>query len=93
MMAREECLDVSDLEPPDPMMRTLDAAERLQPGCYLRMTHRREPCMLYDRLEDRGFAYDTRSADNGQCLVFIWRSDDPEAGEAAQSSAAQHELW
>lgn len=92
-MVREQQLDVSGMEPPDPMVRTLAAAAKLEAGSYLRMTHRREPCMLFDHLDERGFSYDLRSGDNGQCLVFIWRSDDSEAETAAKESAANFELW
>ena len=54
-MPGEILLDVSDLEPPEPLVLTLEAAEQLEPGQYIRMLHRREPCMLYGNLDDNHF--------------------------------------
>ena len=45
-------LDVSQLEPPEPMTEILDALDVLQPGHYLHVYHRREPFPLYNLLQD-----------------------------------------
>lgn len=89
----EQRLDVSDLEPPEPLVRALDEAERLAPGTYLRMCHRREPCLLYGNLEARGFEHETRTGAETACEVFIWRRDDPEAEGAAREAAAERPPW
>lgn len=63
-------------------MRTLGAAEQLQSGQYLRMQHRRRPCLLYDNLEQRGFVHVTRKGEQAAVEVFIWRHADPIAEQA-----------
>ena len=42
----ERVLDVSDLEPPEPLERILDALDQLGTGDWLHVRHRREPFPL-----------------------------------------------
>lgn len=52
----ERRLDVSDLEPPEPMERILDALDEMPAEDCLRVRHRREPYPLYNNLiEDNQF--------------------------------------
>jgi len=81
----EILLDVSDLEPPEPLTQTLDAAEELQPGQYLRMLHRRDPCMLYGNLDDNGFKYIQREGTSTAVELFIWREGDSDAANAVEN--------
>jgi uncharacterized protein (DUF2249 family) len=48
-------LDNRDLEPPEPMVRILAAAEKLEPGETLSALLRREPVFLFPQLEKRGY--------------------------------------
>lgn len=48
-------LDNRDLEPPEPMVRILAAADKLGPGETLSALLRREPVFLFPQLEKRGF--------------------------------------
>lgn len=89
----ERRIDVSALGPPEPLILTLAAAERLQAGEYLRMHHRMKPCRLYDELERRGYGHDTRRNAAGMCEVFIWRLGDPGATNAAQQAASALAAW
>ena len=50
-------LDNRDLEPPEPMVRILGAAEQLAPGQTLSALLRREPVFLFPHLEKRGFRW------------------------------------
>lgn len=50
-------LDNRDLEPPEPMVRILGAAEKLAPGETLSALLRREPVFLFPQLEKRGFRW------------------------------------
>ncbi len=81
---QEVLLDVSDLEPPEPLEKTLDTAETLKPGQYLRMLHRRDPCMLYGNLDNNGFKYLQREGSTTAVELFIWREGDTEAASAVQ---------
>lgn len=84
-MPEEVLLDVSELPPPEPLTLTLDATEQLKPGQYLRMLHRREPCMLFNDLDNNHFKYFQRKGSSTAVEVFIWAEDDQEAAAAVQA--------
>lgn len=81
----EVLLDVSELEPPEPLTLTLEAAEDLTAGQYLRMLHRRDPCMLYGNLDDNGFRYFQREGASTAVELFIWHAHDTEAMAAVEN--------
>ncbi len=90
MSPEAECfLDVSDLEPPEPLVRTLARVAALKEGQYLRMRHRREPCLLYPNLEQRGFSHLTR-ASGSDFDVFIWRKNDSVAEQAVCTAVDEY---
>lgn len=86
-MTREVILDVSGLEPPEPLEQGLAAVMQLRSGEYLRLRHRRRPCLLYENLQQRGFASETRAGLGVACEVFIWREGDAAAEQAALAIA------
>jgi uncharacterized protein (DUF2249 family) len=67
-------LDVRDLEPPEPMVRTLAALEQLPPGGMLVQLNVRVPEFLLPQLEERGFTYEVRAQEPGLVRVFIRRA-------------------
>ncbi len=69
-------LDVRDLEPPEPMVRTLEALEHLPAGATLVQINVRVPRFLLPRLEERGFTYEVREQAPDLLRVFIRRSAD-----------------
>jgi len=80
-------LDVSDLEPPEPLVRVLAKVESLRKGEYMHVRHRREPCLLYPNLEKKGFDY--MSCSNGSDFhIFIWRKEDVAAESAVRAAIA-----
>lgn len=64
-------LDVRDLEPPEPMVRTLEALEQLPRGATLVQLNVRVPEFLLPRLEERGFVYEVRAQEPDLVRVFI----------------------
>ena len=50
-------LDNRDLDPPEPMVRILAAAEKLSPGQTMSALLRREPVFLFRELEKRGHSW------------------------------------
>ncbi|SCZ61659.1 DUF2249 domain-containing protein [Thiohalomonas denitrificans] len=92
-MANAVVLDVSELEPPEPLVLTLEGAARLQPGEYLRMRHRRVPYPLFDTLDQQGFGYLSRGGRDVACEVLIWREGDSEAARAAEAMARELPEW
>ena len=84
----EQILDVSELEPCEPLERTLAAIEKLGEGDYLRVIHRREPHLLYPMLEESGFAWRTCQRGPSRFEIFIWRQDDAGAEQAVMQQAS-----
>ena len=80
------------LEPPEPLVLTLEAAEELRPGQYLRILHRRDPCMLYGHLDDNDFKYFQREGSTTAVEVFIWRENDAEAAETVKTIIGEPDL-
>lgn len=66
-------LDVRGLEPPEPMVRTLEALERLPAGKTLVQINHRVPRFLLPQLEARGFVYEVHEQPDGLVRVFIRR--------------------
>ncbi len=82
-MASELLLDTRDLDPPEPLMRAISAARSLESGQYLRMIHRREPCLLFPALDEQGFAWHSRCLPDGEWEILVWRDGDRAAQAAA----------
>lgn len=72
----EVWLDVRDLDPPEPMMRTLAALETLPPAHALVHMNTRVPQFLLPMLVERGFVYEIEHLDSGSVLVRIQRAGD-----------------
>jgi tRNA 2-thiouridine synthesizing protein A len=70
-------LDVRGLEPPQPMVRVLQEAERLEPGAELEVHHDRRPTFLYPQLDDRGFVHETDEPEPGLVRIRIRRRAAP----------------
>lgn len=64
-------LDVSQLEPPQPMIAILQKLVDLGPGARLRVRHHREPVMLYDKLKLRGYGATCTPQAEGDYLIHI----------------------
>ena len=69
-------LDVRDLDPPEPMVRTLAALEKLPAGGTLVQVNERVPQFLLPRLEELGFEHSIRDDGAGVVRVFIRRAAD-----------------
>jgi tRNA 2-thiouridine synthesizing protein A len=64
-------LDNRGLEPPQPMMRTLEALEGLQPGESLTIINDRRPMFLFAELDEVGSTYDVEEQLDGSFKVVI----------------------
>lgn len=81
-MIQEHFIDVRDLEPPEPLVVALEAAQALLPGSYLRLFLRHEPFPLYRLLDQDGFRHLGRYSAAGPFEVLIWRAADAAAEQA-----------
>jgi hypothetical protein len=86
-MTREYLLDAMDMEPPEPLVRTLELIENLDKGDYVRFRHQRDPFLLYDNLKQRNFSFITCTGSDVAVEVFIWREGDAEAQSVVQDQA------
>jgi hypothetical protein len=73
----ERVLDVSGLEPPEPLERILDALDGLGANDWLHVRHRREPFPLYGFLRRLGYAWRTERAGDAAFHILIWPADRP----------------
>ena len=71
---REVVLDVRGLEPPQPMVRTLEALEALPAGATLIQRNDRVPQFLLPILAERGFAYEVDTSSPDAVVVRIRRA-------------------
>lgn len=66
-------IDVRGLEPPEPMLRTLEALEALPAACALVHVNVRVPQLLLPILRERGFDFQIDESHRGEVHVRIWR--------------------
>lgn len=67
-------LDVRDMEPPEPLVRTLAALELLPDDYTLVQVNVRVPQLLLPMLAERGYAYDIDASHSAYVVVRIWRT-------------------
>lgn len=70
---KEGELDLRGLEPPEPMLRILDAFERLPAGAGFRALTERRPLLLYPELEVRGARFASEELGDGSWVTSIAR--------------------
>jgi uncharacterized protein (DUF2249 family) len=67
-------IDVCGLEPPEPLIRILDALESLPTGISLRAHTDREPCHLFGEAEQRGFLHNSKEEPDGSWITVLTRA-------------------
>ena len=66
-------VDARGLEPPQPMVKILEALSGLPDGATLQARTDRRPIHLYAHLEDRGFTGRSEEQSDGSCITHIRR--------------------
>lgn len=66
-------LDARGLEPPEPLVRILEAVTTLPEGAALRARTDRRPVHLHAQLEERGFIGETDEQSDGSFITLIRR--------------------
>jgi len=66
-------VDARGLEPPQPMMKILEALAGIEPGGQLVALTDRPPRFLHAKLDDRGYRYVTEKTKDGWCETRIWK--------------------
>ncbi len=69
---QDRLVDARWLQPPEPMEITLAALETLESGERIRLLIHREPCLLFQILDEWGYDYRSHSDDDGTYEILIW---------------------
>jgi uncharacterized protein (DUF2249 family) len=83
----QQLIDVSALEPPEPLERILDALADLPSGDWLLVRHRRDPVPLYRMLREMGYRWETTCLATDRFEILIWPANRPPPGRAAAQGA------
>jgi uncharacterized protein (DUF2249 family) len=67
-------IDVRGLEPPEPMVRILEALPKIGERGILVVHHHREPLLLYEKLTQRGYEAKTIKINEGYYKVIITKT-------------------
>jgi len=67
----QHVLDVSNLPPPEPLERILDALADLPDGDSLKVILPRDPVLLYPMLRSMGMYWDRRTGEGGVVELLI----------------------
>lgn len=65
-------LNVSDLPPPEPMEQILLALSKLTSNQMLKVTHRKEPFPLFEKLGKSNFAFHSKKLAPNQFVIHIF---------------------
>ena len=76
-------LDVSSMEPPEPMLAIFSALAQLPEQHRLDVYHRRQPYPLYGILQQTGYLYRCQPLQQGY-LIQIWPSDNADRESLAK---------
>lgn len=67
-------VDARGLQPPEPLIRILNALETLPAAATLRARTDREPCHLFGEAVQRGFRYESKNEPDGSWLTILARA-------------------
>lgn len=76
-------LDVSELPAPEPFEQIMKALMVLSADEYLKVSHRRQPLLLYKPLTENGFKFHVQKGNSHAFDIFIWHQGH-EAPEGLQ---------
>ena len=75
-MLDEKFLDASEMEPPAPFEQALSLLAVLQPGEYLRMSHRMIPWPLFEYCRERNLEHRVQSGETAKYDILFWYEQD-----------------
>jgi len=82
-------LDVSELEPPQPMHVITAALQRLALGEVLAVKHRRKPVPLFEMLTGR-FEYLCQEITPSHFQLYFWQLEDSKAEALAKQLSSEN---
>ncbi|MGF1694378.1 DUF2249 domain-containing protein [Vibrio lamellibrachiae] len=85
-------LDVSELEPPQPMHQITAALQKLNAGEVLAVKHRRKPVPLFEMIAAR-FEYLCDEVTPSHFQLYFWRVKDNDAKSLAEQLLVNKSLY
>ena len=82
-------INVSELEPPEPMERIFASLQQLQAGQLLRVRHRREPFPIYSMLDQASYQHYCIDLGAETYLIYIWPHTIPVDERFCHADAAE----
>lgn len=66
-------VDCRELEPPEPMVKVLEAVNDMAEDEAVLMIHRKVPRLLFSKLDELGFSHELTEETEGLVKLLIWR--------------------
>ena len=66
-------VDCRELVPPEPMVKVLEAVEKMGKDEAVLMLHRKKPTLLFPRLKEKGLDFELTDKDDENIELLIWR--------------------
>ncbi|OMH32758.1 DUF2249 domain-containing protein [Motiliproteus sp. MSK22-1] len=82
-------IDVSELEPPEPMATVLKSLQQLESDAALRVYHRRQPFPLFKLLDEMGYAYHCIELNYSEFAIYIWLKNEESLHDFCYQAANQ----
>ena len=67
-------VDCRELEPPEPMVKVLEAIHNAGSDEAVLMIHRKMPRLLFSKLDELGFSHEVTEESEGLIKLLIWRN-------------------
>ncbi|MDH3974427.1 MAG: DUF2249 domain-containing protein [Deltaproteobacteria bacterium] len=68
-------VDCRELEPPEPMIKVLEAVHHMGDDEAVMMVHRKRPRLLFPRLDELGLKHEIREERENRIKILIWREN------------------
>lgn len=91
-MSQWHDLDVSTLEPCEPMEQVLMAVTQLKVEDILHVYHRMPPHPLFPLLEQQNLSWHMCSGKHYPIEIFIWHKANQQAADAVNNYLVEHQL-
>jgi len=62
-----------ELEPPEPMVKVIEAVNNMAAHEAVLMVHRKMPRLLFSKLDELGFSHEVTEESEGLIKLLIWR--------------------
>lgn len=66
-------VDCRQLFPPEPMIKVLEAVEKMRDDECVLMLHRQSPVHLFGKLGEMGLKYKLKELSDGSIQLLVWR--------------------